>query len=255
MPPRKHALLPKEILMEMYFDKGLSLSEVSKRTGHNYRCVRDSFRVHGLTWRTKKESQYTRPPVSNETKRKISLSRQGRKDTPEVAERKRQTLASVCNWMEGVPYDDPRRVRQREAHRVAMRRPEVREAISKVRVQQIQAGGFYDRGYYDSIKCGRVYFMSGWELRRWQELDADTTVSSYLRSPCAIPYLWQNSLHRYVPDVLITYMDGSKVLEEIKPLKLLENKHKGQEQLLAKTAAGRTFAATQGWGWRVYSYG
>jgi len=135
-----------------------------------------------------------------------------------------------------------------------MRRPEVRDAISKLRVRQIQAGGYYDRGYHDSPKAGRVYFMSGWEKRRWADLDADPEVVRYERSPCAIPYEWDGSTHRYVPDVLIHYNDGSTMLEEIKPEKLLTRFHKGQAQLLAKVQAGQAHATAQGWGWRVFSY-
>jgi hypothetical protein len=253
MPPRHHKLLTKEMLEDLYFQQHRSMSGIAQDLNVPYSVVRDSFRVHGLVWRTKSEARKGRA-WDSETKEKISKARTGYKDSPEIAERKRATLASVCNWTKDVPVDDPRRVRQREAAAAAMKRPEVREALSKLRVQQIQAGGFYDRGYHESPKIGRVYYMSGWELRRWKELDADPTVVSYLRSPCWIPYEWEGGRHRYVPDVLIQYSDGLKVLEEIKPESLLVKPHKGQAKLLAKVEAGRLYAMAQGWVWRVFGY-
>lgn len=254
MPPRRHPIITKEQLIDMYFNQKMSLDSIARETQTNYRCVRDSFKVHGLTWRSKSEAGFTKPPMDDETKGKISEARTGFKDTDETKEKKRVILASICNWTKGVPEDDPRRVRQREASAAAMRRPEVRDALSLSRVRQIQTGGFYGRGYHESPKVGRVYYMSGWELRRWIDLDADPTVVTYMRSPCWIPYQWEGDMHRYVPDVLITYMDGLKVLEEIKPLALLTNYSQWQAKLLAKVKVGEDFAKTQGWIWRVFSY-
>lgn len=253
MPPRRQELLSKAQLEELYFDQGMSLTQIAEVTGTNYRLVRDSFKKHGLSWRSKSEARIGRA-WDEATKAKIAASRRGFKDAPETAARKRAILASVSDWMKYAPPEDPRRLRHREAVAAAMKRPEVRDALSRLRVSQIQAGGYYDRGYHDSPKAGRVYYMSGWELQRWQELDQDPEVTQYMRSPCCIPYQWEGSLHRYVPDVLITYRNGSKILEEIKPLPLLRNPSKWQGKLLAKVRAGEDFAKVQGWGWRIFSY-
>lgn len=119
----------------------------------------------------------------------------------------------------------------------------------------IQSGRYYSRGYYQSPKAGRVYYMSGWELRRYKEFDADPCVACYSVQPCSIPYLWDGSTHRYIPDVLVEYVDGSKVLEEIKPLQIVERDAQGSGRIAVKLRAGETFAQQQGWGWRLFSYG
>ena len=254
MPPRVHPLIEAPVLEDLYFQQRLSLPRIAERLGVPYSLVRASMRAAGLQWRTKSEARTGRP-WDEATKAKIAAAHQGLKDTPETAARKREILASHCGWSKGLTAEtDGRVARMRDAVGAYMRQPAVRDAVSKLRVQQIQAGGFWDRGYHESPKVGPVYYMSGWEQRRWQELDADPQVVTYQRSPCAVLYDWDGSVHRYVPDVLIHYDDGSKVLEEIKPLSLLVKPHKGQAKLLAKVQAGAEYAATQGWGWRIFSY-
>jgi hypothetical protein len=254
MPPRKHALLTKEVLLDLYFDQKFSMPRIAEMRGVPYSVVRASFRACGLRWRTKSEARAGRS-WNEATKAKISAAHLGRKDSPETAAKKRAALARVCAWTVGVPYDDPRRVRQRKAVADAMRRPEVRERCSIVRTKMIQSGRYYSRGYYQSPKAGRVYYMSGWELRRYKEFDADPCVACYSVQPCSIPYLWDGSTHRYIPDVLVEYVDGSKVLEEIKPLQIVERDAQGSGRIAVKLRAGETFAQQQGWGWRLFSYG
>lgn len=52
----------------------------------------------------------------------------------------------------------------------------------------------------------------------------------------------------YVPDVLIEYVDGTIVLEEIKPKRIAER----DERTKAKLAAGEKYAPTRGWIFRAY---
>lgn len=251
---RREPLLDKAILEDLYFVQHLSLARIAELTQTNYRWVRDSFRAHGLRWRTKREAVSCRPPMGQETRRKIAAARTGTKDSPDTAARKRATLARVGAWMTTVPADDPRRVRQREAAAAAMRRPDVRDACSIKKTQQIQSGTYYARGYHESPKAGRVYYMSGWELRRFQELDHDPQVISYRVQPCAVPYEWHGEPHRYTPDLLIQYADGSTVLEEIKPWKIVTQDRIRQGRITARLEAGQKYAAGQGWGWRIFSY-
>jgi hypothetical protein len=91
--------------------------------------------------------------------------------------------------------------------------------------------------------------MSSWELRRWKELDSDPRVATYGVQPLRIPYTFEGS-RNYVPDALITYIDGSVVLEEIKPRPLMA-RPKNQ----AKFAAARDYCSAKGWEFRVVSYG
>ena len=255
MPPRKHAIIDKATFTRLYFDEGLSLRAIASKTNTNYRLVRDSFKAAGLSWRTKSQARAGR--VWDEaTKAKISEARSGQKDAPEVAAQKRKQLAIAGGrgWNKGLTAaTDERVARQREASIEVMRTSEFREACSRRAADRIAQGGYWSRGFYDSGKGGRAYYMSGWELRRWKELDADPKVVGFQVQLCRIPYDWEG--HRnYVPDVLIRYTDGSTVLEEVKSRALLERPHKGQAKLLAKMRAGEKHAAANGWSWRVFGY-
>ena len=253
---RVHELIDEDTLRDLYFDRGLSLAAVANATGTNYRVVRDSFRAHGLQWRTKSEARGSRSP-DVETRNKIAASRRGHKDAPEVAARKPKILetAGGRGWNRGLTAKtDVRVARQQAAATAAVRTPEYRAAQSKRKAAQIAAGGYYDRGYYNSTKAGRIYFMSGWERRRWEELDKDPEVSRFERHPCQIQYPWRGVLRRYLPDVLIFYTDGRVVLEEIKPRRIVEDSRKKQNRVAAKLDAGAQYAQQQGWEWRILSY-
>jgi len=256
MPARTQALLPKDRIQDLYFDQGLSLSQVAEITGTNYRLVQDSFREHGLSWRTKSEARQG-IRLSLETRRKLSRIRKGVKDPPEVAARKREFLktAGGRGWNKGLTADTDERVaRQRKAAVAVMRTKEWREARSRQKAAQIATGTYYKRGYHQSPKVGLVYFMSGWEERRWKELDGDDTVVTYEQHPCRIPYLWEGIQHLYLPDVLITYQDGVQVLEEIKPRKIVEEAKRKQNKTAKKLEAGEEYASNQGWKWRIFWY-
>jgi len=253
---RVHSLIDEGTLRALYFDQGMSLAGVAKATGTNYRVVRDSFRAHGLQWRTKSEARGSRP-LSAETRAKIAVSRRGQKDTSEVAAKKRKILdtAGGRGWNRGLTAEtDARVARQRAASLAVVSTPEWRAAQSKRKAAQIAAGGYYDRGYYNSDKAGRIYYMSGWERRRWEELDQDPKVLRFERHPCQIRYPWKGILRRYLPDVLIYYTDGRVVLEEIKPRRIVEDARKKQNRVAAKLDAGARHAQQRGWEWRILSY-
>ena len=254
MPPRKHPLLTREQIQGTYFEQGMSMPRMAQHFEVPYSLVRDSFKAHGLSWRTKSEARAGRP-WDDATKAKIAAAHTGLKDAPEVAARKREILASSWGWNKGLTAaTDPRIARNAAAVRATCQTPEFRARASKSKVAQIEAGNYWNRGYVETKKEGRLYFMSSWEKRRWLELDTDPRVVNFTRHPCRVSYQWNGNQHLYLPDVLIKYDDGSKVLEEIKPLMLLERPHKGQARLLAKVQAGKDYAASQGWGWRVFSY-
>lgn len=256
MPARVHPLLSKERIEELYFREGLSMPKIAEMEGVPYSLVRASFKAHGLTWRTKSEAR-SRWSHSDETKRKIAVSRTGQKDTPEVAARKKEILAraGAQGWNRGLTAETDERVaRQRDAATKVMRTPEWREKKSRQMADRISQGGYYDKGYYESSKAGRAYYMSGWELRRWKELDADPTVVRWERHPCHVSYEWKGIRRLYLPDVLITYEDGTVVLEEIKPLHIVQDARKKQNRIAAKLAAGAQYAQGHNWEWRIFSY-
>lgn len=100
------------------------------------------------------------------------------------------------------------------------------------------------KGHYTSIKAGIQKFMSSWELHFMELLDVDIDVKSYKSQPFSIPYFRPdtNKFHRYIPDFLVEYTDGTKVLVEIKPECFLD-----AELNLLKFEAGRRYAYQNKW--------
>ena len=97
MPARKHALIDKQTLTQLYFDEGLALRAIAAVTGTNYRLVRDSFKAHGLPWRSKSEARAGRS-WDETTKAKIAVSRTGQKDAPEVVAFTRHPCRVPYSW-------------------------------------------------------------------------------------------------------------------------------------------------------------
>jgi len=105
-----------------------------------------------------------------------------------------------------------------------------------------------------SYKCGwvfsekadqMVYIRSSWERRVLWILDQYPEVEDVRVEPFAIPYLWEGTLHQYVPDFLIDF-DGFQELWEVKPLKFCET---AQNQ--AKFRALHAYATDHGMNSRV----
>lgn len=74
-------------------------------------------------------------------------------------------------------------------------------------------------GYYTSLKTKETeFFHSSWEFVRMQELDEDPTVLHWTKKHKILIPLGSISgkPKKYIPDFLITYLEGKKVLEEVK---------------------------------------
>ena len=86
----------------------------------------------------------------------------------------------------------------------------------------------YHTGIHLSVKLtSRMKYRSGWELTYAKLLDNDPNVKSYSYESIVIPYMSNKTTHkvrRYFPDFFITYVDGSRVLVEIKPRRKLTQK-------------------------------
>jgi hypothetical protein len=82
----------------------------------------------------------------------------------------------------------------------------------------IRGGNKGHGGWHVSPKVvGKVSYDSSWELSAFKSLDADERVLSYERKLFPISYVCEGVTKSYYPDILITYVDGSKELVEIKP--------------------------------------
>lgn len=94
--------------------------------------------------------------------------------------------------------------------------------------------------HYTGTKNGGaiVYLRSSYESTYARMLDADPTVVSWQHEPLRIPYLFEGSVHNYVPDFMVTTDEGP-VLVEVKPSLLSDT-----VQNLAKMRAAQAWCDT-----------
>jgi hypothetical protein len=81
---------------------------------------------------------------------------------------------------------------------------------------------------------------SGWEFYYFQYLETNNEVVSYEYESIKIPYLSNKKTGKcrnYIPDLIVTYIDNSKSIIEIKPKRFLE-----KPQIKKKINAGKEFA-------------
>lgn len=100
---------------------------------------------------------------------------------------------------------------------------EAREKMSETKSCLIAEGRFRAygtnnrKGWYESSKAGRCFYRSSWELAVMQHLDADDDVCTWSFEKIRIPYRLNNNKRWYVPDFLVTRVNGTRQLIEVKP--------------------------------------
>jgi hypothetical protein len=104
----------------------------------------------------------------------------------------------------------------------------------------------YHTGLYVSAKTGQqCKYRSGWEFSYMQHLDGDHTVVTWAYESVVVPYVSNvktGKLRKYHPDFLVTYVDGSQELVEIKPAKRVH-----QAKVAKKLVAAGDWARAHGW--------
>lgn len=99
--------------------------------------------------------------------------------------------------------------------------------------------------FYSEKRSRTVYFESLLEESAFMTAEKSTLVTTYQEQPCAIRYSGiADDSGIYIPDLLITLVDGRAILIEVKPLwqmAVTDNR--------IKSAAAQQFAHDHGWGW------
>ncbi len=155
-------------------------------------------------------------PQSNVKRSVAMLDYHSKHDNVREAVRKAKT---------GVPMSSETRRKLGETRKAMFASGELtinREAISKRITQLYLEGGFqWCVGDYTSTKTGKIIaYRSSWELEYAKRLDADDNVAMWEYEPFAIVYEVDGESKRYLPDFLVTYVDGVKELVEVKPKEL-----------------------------------
>jgi len=86
-------------------------------------------------------------------------------------------------------------------------------------------GGRYHRGTHVSPIAGSCNYRSGWEQKYMVYLDENPEVVTWSYEKLIIEYVSNQKtmkVRKYYPDFQVEYIDGSKVVIEIKPLRKLK---------------------------------
>ena len=77
----------------------------------------------------------------------------------------------------------------------------------------------FKTGFYDSSKMSKkIRYRSGYELKVYEYLDKEESVTAYFAEPFKLPYNYsKRTVRNYIPDLLIVYADKTVKLVEIKP--------------------------------------
>lgn len=76
----------------------------------------------------------------------------------------------------------------------------------------------FKQGRYQSTKSGKVFlYRSGLEKKTFEILDKHEDVMSYDAEPFQIDYIYKGQAHKYIPDILVHFIDGKKEVWEVKP--------------------------------------
>lgn len=101
------------------------------------------------------------------------------------------------------------------------------QKISEIIADKIVRGEWnhqpgFEGSHFESRKCGCTFYCrSSYERRYLEILERDAAVLSYDVEPFRIPYIHEGCVRNYVPDVLVSRVDGSFELVEVKPVALL----------------------------------
>lgn len=78
----------------------------------------------------------------------------------------------------------------------------------------------FKEGYHYSPKMNKqMHYRSGYELKVYKCLDKDTDVASYDIEPFEVSYLFKGVARKYIPDIVVRFVDGHIELWEVKPAK------------------------------------
>lgn len=157
--------------------------------------------------------------------------------SPSKETREKLSIASTAyikehgNSFQGKRHSDEARRVMSEKAKIRARTPEARDQMSKWNVDRILANDgvnpsikHHKKGIYVSPKVGDIPFDSSYEEQAYKILDKLSTVESYSRCKFYIAYEIDKKTRRYIPDILVSYTDGTQQVIEIKPATFVEDK-------------------------------
>jgi len=144
---------------------------------------------------------------SCESKEKIAQTKIGNKEIGEKISRAMKVSAK----------------RGREHHMFGKKHsPEVIKTLSEKAIARL-VNGFnlhanHKKGYFFSRKNNKnIWYDSSYELRAFELLEIDESVVQFSRNKIRVPYVFEGVQRFCLPDLLVTYIDGTTKIIEIKP--------------------------------------
>jgi hypothetical protein len=130
-----------------------------------------------------------------------------------------------------------------------------RRKLSEARIKLIQSG-FRQDNFVKKYKSGRfysnknkknLYYRSSYELVAFKMFEQMENVECYEPEPFLIYYTGDdNKKHIYIPDILITYKNGTKEIIEVKPERRLK-----ETSNILKLKAGKKYALDHNMTYRI----
>lgn len=102
--------------------------------------------------------------------------------------------------------------------------------------------------YYSNKNKQNLYYQSSYELQAFKILENDKSVKTYKRSNNVIDYVYDESTHKYIPDIFVEYDDSKISIIEVKAkwdMKNLKNK--------LKFKAARKYCKNNGYNFEIWS--
>lgn len=107
----------------------------------------------------------------------------------------------------------------------------------------------FKQGKYQSLKTGKVLgYRSGLEEKLYKILDQHEEVMSFYSEPFQIDYIHKGQAHKYTPDLIVVFADGSKQIWEVKPANQTE-----LEMNKNKWRAAEEACKIRGWSFEVFT--
>ncbi len=196
--------------------------------------------------------------LSSEEKEKRNRSRTGEKRSKEA--RKNMSIASNKKFENQSERDkisvsvtklweDPEYRKMQLKAAPAKRDKQSKAAIERIKRNPRTAGGYGKSGHFFSEKNNKnLWYRSSYELIAYKILEQLSKVKFYEVESLCIRYEYQNSKHRTAPDLLVTYIDDTKELIEVKPEWRLED-----EQTVIKLEAMENYALDNNWLFSIWS--
>lgn len=139
---------------------------------------------------------------TNEAKEKMSLIHKGIKHTNET--KQKMSKSHIGKKLS-------------KEHKLNMSKSQINRIMKNNGINLVH-NKFKKGKFYSNKNQNEIYYDSSWELQAYKILEQISLVKSYSRCKFSIDYKYEDSsIHKYIPDILVTYIDNRQEVVEIKP--------------------------------------